>query len=72
MFKRFIGVFSEWHCKECNSIMKRKDVKYRSEFHGHYSRYWFVCLKCGSSKDVVPLKEREKEVVCKVCNKKQM
>ena len=62
MFERFIGAFDEWHCKECNSIIKRKDVKYRSEFCGYYTRYWFVCLKCGS-KDVVPLKERVKEVV---------
>lgn len=71
MFERFTGLFSKWHCNNCNTVLKRKDVKYRSQFCGHYTKYWFHCLNCGSDEDVVTLKQREEEVVCSVCGKRR-
>lgn len=66
MFGRFTGLFKEWHCKSCNTILKRKDIKYKTEFCGYYTRYWFMCLKCGSHDDVTTLKQRQKQIILEI------
>lgn len=63
VFLKSLFIF-KWYCPDCNSILKRRDVKYQSEFKGYYSIYWFRCLKCGS-KMAMPLKERLEEIAIK-------
>lgn len=48
MFQRF-NLFSKWYCPDCNSVLKRKNIKYQSDFNGMYTTYWFRCLKCGET-----------------------
>lgn len=69
MIARLKGLFSKWHCAECNSIMSRRDVKYQEEFCGHYTSYWFRCLCCGSTKDIKPINERIEQIIIQTTNK---
>lgn len=67
MFERFKGLFSKWYCPNCNRILKRKDVKYQEKFYGHYSTYWFRCLKCGS-KGAKTINKRLEEIATSKIN----
>ncbi len=62
---RLKGLFSKWHCKNCNQILNRNQVKYQSEFRGHYSTYWYRCLNCGCKGEIKPINERIQEIIVK-------
>lgn len=68
-FPKLKGLFSKWYCPKCNSILKRKEVKYREEYKGLYSEYWFICLRCGNTSGVKMLNKRIEEIVLQHKNK---
>lgn len=63
LFPRLYGMFSRWYCPKCKSKLKRRDVKYQSEFRGIYTVNWFMCLKCGNKDNVEAINDAIERMV---------